>query len=105
MSKSIKTHYDKLFIGGQWETPASDAKVNVVSPHDQSMTGYTVLASNADVDKAVAIARKIRTGGVVVNGGMPDYTVPFGGFKMSGVGRDFGEYGLASFTEYKSIGY
>lgn len=64
MSKSIKTQYDKLFIGGQWETPSSDAKVNVVSPHDQSITGYTVLASNEDVDKAVAIARKTFDSGI-----------------------------------------
>lgn len=59
----------------------------------------------ANIEKGLAIARKIRTGGVVVNGGMPDYSVPFGGYKKSGVGREFGEYGLASFTEYKSIGY
>lgn len=64
MVKSIKTQYDKLFIGGQWETPSSDAKVNVVSPHDQSITGYTVLASNEDVDKAVAIARKTFDSGI-----------------------------------------
>lgn len=64
MLKSIKTQYDKLFIGGKWETPSSNAKINVVSPHDQSITGYTVLASNEDVDKAVAIARKTFDSGV-----------------------------------------
>lgn len=76
--------------------------IEIANDNDYGLNGG-VFTTN--IEKGLAIARKIRTGGVVVNGGMPDYTVPFGGFKKSGVGREFGEYGLASFTEYKSIGY
>jgi aldehyde dehydrogenase (NAD+) len=59
----------------------------------------------SDVQKGLAIARKIKSGSFGVNGAMPDYSSPFGGFKKSGIGREFGEYGLASFTEYKAIAF
>src|SRR5258708_1351609 len=58
MTKKFQTQYHKLFIGGEWVEPSSNAKVTVVSPHDQSVVGYTVLAAKEDVDKAVSIARK-----------------------------------------------
>jgi aldehyde dehydrogenase (NAD+) len=64
ITKTIQTEYDKLFIGGQWLAPSSDAKVTIVSPHDQSVVGYTVLASKADIDKAAAIARKTFDSGI-----------------------------------------
>ncbi|WP_158796431.1 aldehyde dehydrogenase [Pedobacter sp. L105] len=54
----IGRKYDQLFIGGEWINPSTDHKVDIVSPHDQSITGYTVLAEQADIDLAVAAARK-----------------------------------------------
>ncbi|GAA4812655.1 aldehyde dehydrogenase family protein [Tomitella cavernea] len=57
----------------------------------------------ADTDAAVAVARRIRTGQVEVNGGSFNTAAPFGGYKQSGIGREGGVYGLEEFLEIKSI--
>ena len=56
-----------------------------------------------DVERAVAIARRIRTGQISINGTMPG-DAPFGGFKQSGIGREGGVIGLRSYMEAKAIG-
>ncbi len=58
---------------------------------------------SADVEHAVAFARRMRTGQVDINGGAFNVLAPFGGFKQSGNGRELGAYGLAEFTEVKSV--
>ncbi|MGG5207512.1 aldehyde dehydrogenase [Chryseobacterium sp. MIQD13] len=65
--------------------------------------GGAVITSN--VDKGLEVAKAIRTGTVMINAAQPDFKVPFGGYKQSGVGREFGSYGLSSFTELKTILY
>ncbi|MFM8553512.1 MAG: aldehyde dehydrogenase family protein [Acidimicrobiales bacterium] len=59
--------------------------------------------SAADKDRAMAIARRMRTGQVEVNGGAFNPNAPFGGFKQSGIGRELGEYGFEEFLEVKSL--
>lgn len=56
-----------------------------------------------DADRAYAIGRRIRTGNFGHNGRVIDYTIPYGGFKQSGVGREGGIEGLHGFTEVKAI--
>ncbi|MGV0774474.1 aldehyde dehydrogenase family protein [Mycolicibacterium elephantis] len=56
-----------------------------------------------DVDRAVGIARRIRTGQVSINGTIPG-DAPFGGFKQSGIGREGGLMGLRTYMEPKAIG-
>jgi aldehyde dehydrogenase (NAD+) len=56
-----------------------------------------------DQDRAVAVARRLRTGMVDVNGGRFNPLAPFGGYKQSGNGRELGEYGLEEFLEIKSL--
>lgn len=56
-----------------------------------------------DVDHAVAIARRIRTGQVSINGTIPG-DAPFGGFNQSGIGREGGVMGLRAYMEPKAIG-
>jgi aldehyde dehydrogenase (NAD+) len=60
---------------------------------------------SADTERALAVARRLRTGYVDVNGGGPFLSPhgPFGGYKHSGIGREWGEYGLAEFLESKTI--
>ncbi|MCU1370904.1 MAG: aldehyde dehydrogenase [Ilumatobacteraceae bacterium] len=57
----------------------------------------------ADVEEAKAVARRIRTGGVEVNGGGYNPLAPFGGYKQSGIGREAGVYGLEEFLQTKSL--
>ena len=57
-----------------------------------------------DITKAHAIANRVRAGTVWVNCyDVFDAAAPFGGFKMSGIGRELGEYGLANYTEVKTV--
>jgi aldehyde dehydrogenase (NAD+) len=56
-----------------------------------------------DQEHAVAVARRIRTGQVEVNGGAFNPNAPFGGYKQSGIGREYGSFGLEEFLEVKSL--
>ncbi len=56
-----------------------------------------------DESRALAIARRLRTGQVDINGGRFNPQAPFGGFKQSGLGREFGRYGMATFLEYQTL--
>ncbi|MFF5203249.1 aldehyde dehydrogenase [Micromonospora parva] len=57
----------------------------------------------ADVERGLALARRIRTGFFTVNGADPGFDAPFGGYKGSGIGREFGAVGLAQYVEHKTI--
>ncbi|MCU1600591.1 MAG: aldehyde dehydrogenase family protein [Frankiales bacterium] len=54
-------------------------------------------------DRAMQVARKLRTGQVEVNGGAFNPAAPFGGYKQSGIGREAGTFGLEEFLETKAI--
>jgi aldehyde dehydrogenase (NAD+) len=56
-----------------------------------------------DKDHAVEVARKIRTGQIDVNGGAFNPAAPFGGYKKSGYGREYGRYGFEEFLQTKSM--
>jgi aldehyde dehydrogenase (NAD+) len=58
---------------------------------------------SADTDRALAVAKRLRTGQVDVNGAAFNTAAPFGGYRQSGNGREFGRHGLDEFTEVKSI--
>ncbi|TAL55415.1 aldehyde dehydrogenase family protein [Pandoraea sp.] len=58
---------------------------------------------SGDEARALAVARRMRTGQVDINGGQFNMQAPFGGFKQSGNGRENGVYGLEEFLEYKSL--
>jgi aldehyde dehydrogenase (NAD+) len=58
---------------------------------------------SGDPEKARKIAPRIRAGQVYINAGNPDPSMPFGGYKQSGNGREFSKWGLAEFMEVKSM--
>ncbi|HEX5803673.1 MAG TPA: aldehyde dehydrogenase family protein [Azospira sp.] len=58
---------------------------------------------SASDERAEAVARRLRTGQVEINGGPFNLQAPFGGYKQSGNGRELGRYGLEEFLEYKSL--
>ncbi len=58
---------------------------------------------SGDLAHANRIGRRIRAGRVTINGAAGDMSMPFGGFKRSGNGREWGEYGLRDFLEVKAV--
>jgi aldehyde dehydrogenase (NAD+) len=69
---------------------------------NDSRFGLGGYVSGQDRDAAIAIAKRMRTGAIWVNGGF-DFHAPFGGYKHSGNGREWGEHGFAEYLEVKSI--
>ena len=58
---------------------------------------------SGDEERAMRVARMLRTGQVSINGGAFNVTAPFGGYKQSGLGRELGVHGMEEFLEIKSI--
>jgi aldehyde dehydrogenase (NAD+) len=76
-----------------------DQAVEIANDSIFGLGGYV---SGQDRDAAVAVARRMRTGAVWVNGGF-DFHAPFGGYKRSGNGREWGEHGFHEYLEIKAI--
>jgi len=82
-----------------------DGDENAVDIANDSNYGLCGSVWTNDNDRGLGIARQVRTGTYMLNSFAPiDFATPFGGFKESGVGREFGPEGLESFLEKKSIG-
>ena len=58
---------------------------------------------SGDPERAKKVARRIRTGQIEVNGGAFNPNAPFGGYKQSGYGREYGQHGFEEFLEIKSM--
>ena len=76
-----------------------DQAVEIGNDTDYGLYGYV---SGADLDQARAVARRIRAGAVTINHAF-DIAAPFGGYKQSGNGREWGTEGLEEFLEVKAI--
>jgi len=76
-----------------------DDAVAIANDSNFGLGGYV---SGEDLDAARAISRRMRTGAIWVNGGF-DFHAPFGGYKRSGNGREWGEHGFAEYLEVKSV--
>jgi betaine-aldehyde dehydrogenase len=77
-----------------------DDAVRIANDSEYGLAG-SVWSSDSEAGNAVA--RRVRTGMVGINGFVPDFAAPFGGYKASGIGREFGAEGLSAYTEIKSI--
>ena len=64
--------------------------------------GLAAYISGTDMDKIHKVASQLRAGQVSINGG-GDMTAPFGGYKMSGNGREWGDYGFHEYLETKAV--
>ncbi|GAA2280755.1 aldehyde dehydrogenase [Streptomyces hawaiiensis] len=82
---------------------AYDDEDDAVRIADDSDYGLSGGVWSADEAHALAVARRVRTGTVTVNGASIGFDGPFGGFKASGIGREYGAVGLGTYTEYKTI--
>ena len=65
--------------------------------------GLAAYVQSADLDKARKVASQLRAGQVSINGGGGDMMAPFGGYKMSGNGREWGDYAFHEFLETKAV--
>jgi len=73
---------------------------------NDSQYGLSGMITSGDLDRAKAIARRVRTGTLGLNGGIwYGADAPFGGYKQSGIGRQCGIEGLEIFTETKTVGW
>ncbi|MFD0686415.1 aldehyde dehydrogenase family protein [Actinomadura fibrosa] len=83
---------------------AHDGDDDAVRIANDSIFGLSGAVHSADEERAVAVARRVRSGTFSINGGnyfAPD--APFGGYKQSGIGREMGVAGLEEFLEYKTL--
>ncbi|MFI7386625.1 aldehyde dehydrogenase [Streptomyces sp. NPDC049813] len=77
-----------------------DEAVRIANDSEYGLSGGVW---SGDEEHALAVARRIRTGTVTVNGASVAFDGPFGGFKASGIGREYGAVGLGTYTEYKTV--
>ena len=71
---------------------------------NHSMYGLSGSIFTSDLMHGLDLAKRIRTGTVELNGAPAGYEAPMGGFKNSGIGREFATEGLDGYVEYKSVG-
>ncbi len=74
--------------------------VRIANDTVYGLSGYI---SSGDPERARAVARQIRSGNVHLNGASVDQKAPFGGYKQSGNGREWGSHGFEEFLEVKAI--
>jgi len=80
-----------------------DSEDEAVEVANGTPYGLSGAVWSSDPERATAVARRLRTGQVAVNGGAFNLRAPFGGYKLSGVGREGGRHGLAEYVETKAI--
>ena len=77
-----------------------DDAVRIANDTPYGLSGY---ARRAIRNAAFRVASRLRTGNVHLNGATVDYSAPFGGYKQSGNGREWGEFGFEEFLEVKAV--
>jgi aldehyde dehydrogenase (NAD+) len=80
-------------------TEEEDA-IRIANDSQYGLSGFVV---SRDLERARRVAKRMRTGQVRLNGAKHDFSAPFGGYKCSGNGREFGVFGMEEFLEAKSI--
>ena len=80
-----------------------DTEDDAVAIANDSEYGLSGGVWSADEEHAMSVARRLRTGTVTVNGAPIGFDGPFGGFKASGIGREYGAVGLGGYLEYQTV--
>ncbi|MFD1814652.1 aldehyde dehydrogenase family protein [Rhodococcus gannanensis] len=76
-----------------------DHAVEIANDTEYGLAGFV---AGADLDEARSVALRIRAGSVAINDAF-DFSAPFGGYKKSGNGREWGEFGFDDFLEIKGV--
>ena len=82
---------------------AYDTEEDAIRIANDTSFGLHAYVSGTDLPRARRVASQIYAGRVAINGLLDDQQAPFGGFKNSGVGREFGPYGIEAFLEPRAI--
>jgi aldehyde dehydrogenase (NAD+) len=82
---------------------AYDSEDEAIQIANDSKYGLHGAVVGTDLQRARRVASQIRAGRVVINGMTDDPRAPWGGFKLSGVGREYGRYGIEAFLETRAI--
>jgi aldehyde dehydrogenase (NAD+) len=77
-----------------------DDAIRIANATPYGLAGYV---SSGDIQRARRVARRIRAGTVGLNGSPNDRAAPFGGYKQSGNGREWGRFGLEEYLEVKAV--
>jgi acyl-CoA reductase-like NAD-dependent aldehyde dehydrogenase len=79
-----------------------DEAVAIANDSDYGLYGFVW---TKDTARGLRVASRMRTGTVQVNGSLPNPEAPFGGTKLSGIGRDGGRFAMTAYSELKYIGW
>ena len=82
---------------------AYDGVDEAIAIANDTLYGLSAYVSSSDINRANAVARRLRAGNVHINGQWGDRTTPFGGYKQSGNGREGGVFGFPDFVEIKAV--
>ncbi|WP_328616715.1 aldehyde dehydrogenase [Amycolatopsis sp. NBC_00355] len=102
VSNTMRIAQEEIF-GPVLVVIAYDDEDDAVRIANESEYGLSGGVWSADEDHALAVARRLRTGTVTINGAPIGFDGPFGGFKASGVGREYGAVGLTQYIEYQTV--
>ena len=78
---------------------SEEEAIDIANDTEYGLAGYV----QGEISHATEVARQIRAGQITINGGNRENAAPFGGYKMSGNGREHGRIGLEEFLETKAI--
>jgi aldehyde dehydrogenase (NAD+) len=82
---------------------AYDSEDDAVAQANDTPYGLSGYVQSGNLEHARKVASRLRTGNVHLNGAGPDFGAPFGGYKQSGNGREWGEHGFEEFLETKAV--
>jgi len=79
---------------------SEEEAIQIANDTPYGLAGYV---QSGNMEHARKVAARLRAGGIHFNGAMPDLAAPFGGYKQSGNGREWGEHGFKEFLEAKAL--
>ena len=96
-------HVGEEIFGPVLSVIAYDSEDDAIRIANDSKYGLHAAVLGTDLQRARRVASQIRSGRVVINAMTDDPQAPWGGFKYSGVGREYGRYGIEAFLETRAI--
>jgi aldehyde dehydrogenase (NAD+) len=79
------------------------SEAEAISIANDTVYGLQAYVISSDIDRARAVAASLEAGRVIINAAPHEPLAPFGGFKQSGIGREYGTFGLEAFLETKAV--